>query len=447
MSGVTIGAPARNPFVAFWLVLRQIWRLVALCCATRDGRFGLILLAAVVGLKLVAIPVTVRLVAWSADFYNALQKLDVPAAIHQMGVFAVLTAIGAAAYLAASYLRKLLLIRWRRILTDALLSRWLGDKRFWRMSLLGSAAAVDNPDQRIAEDCQIFLERVLGEDGSRHSAIDFVVSVVALASYVALLWQVSDYTLRFDLFGVAIEIPRYMVWAAPVYVVISTALTHWLGASLKGLMFEQQRREGDFRFALARLREEAEPVALAGGERAERAILDRRFEALAANWHRLIRRELILGAFTRPYFMTVLRIPMFLALPAFLAGKVTLGGLMQTASAFANVVTTLSWFIFSYRDLAELAATASRLDGFRRAMETADDGAIELRTVASGALSWRGLTLRRPDGSVMIEVPDASFEAGPPIWIEAPSGTGKSTLIRAIAGLWTSGEGDRKSVV
>jgi putative ATP-binding cassette transporter len=429
-------------FAGFSRLLGQMVQLVRLCCATRQGKLGLLLLAAVLALKLAAIPITVRLISWSADFYNALQRADVDEAIRQIGVFAALTALSAAAFLAASYLRKLLVIRWRRELTRSLLDRWLAGHVLWHMAEPGTSGRIDNPDQRIADDCFLFLERLLGEDGSRGNALDLVTSAVALVSYVTVLWGLSTFALRFDLFGHSIEIPRYMVWAAPIYVAASTAVTQWLGSPLKGLMFEQQRREGDFRFALARVREAAEPVALSGGETAERAVLDQRFEAIAANWRQLIRRELILGTFTRPYFQTVLRIPMFLALPAFLAGRVTLGGLMQTASAFQNVVTTLSWFIFAYRDLAELAATTSRLSGFLRAAEEAGARPFGIQLETAGeALGWSDLNLLTPDGRPMLDVPDASFGPGGPIWIKAPSGTGKTTLLRAIAGLWPYGAG------
>lgn len=429
----------------FLRLVGQMVRLLKLCCARAEGRRGLFLFGLVLALNLAGIPITVRLISWSADFYNALQKADAAAAVEQIGVFAGLTGLSATTFLAASYLRKRLIMLWRRELTSALLDRWLASEAFWRPGKDGASAAIENPDQRVGEDAALFLERVLGEESGRGNVLSLITSVVALVSYVTVLWQLSTFALPLSFLGLSIEIPRYMVWAAPIYVAVSSAITHWLGAPLKTLLFEQQRREGDFRFALARLRENAEPIALAGGQRVERAILDRRFEGIATNWRALIKREFIQGTFTRPYFQTVLRIPMFLALPAFLAGRVTLGGLMQIASAFQNVVTTLSWFIFAYHDLAELAAATSRLDGFLRATEPPPDE--REKVTASGAptsingLGWRDLRLRLPDGSGLLAPPDAWFEPGAPIWIKAPSGTGKTTLLRAIAGLWPDLDG------
>lgn len=424
----------------FLRLVGQMARLLALCCSRREGRRGLFLFGLVLGLNLIGIPITVRLIGWSADFYNALQKADAAAAVEQIGVFAGLTVLSATTFLIASYLRKRLVMLWRRELTSALLDRWLAAQVFWQAGKDGEDAAIENPDQRVGEDAALFLERVLGEEGGRGNVLSLITSVVALVSYVTVLWNLSTFALPLSFLGLSIEIPRYMVWAAPIYVAVSSAITHWLGAPLKNLMFEQQRREGDFRFALARLRENAEPVALAGGQAVERAILGQRFEAIASNWYALIRRELIQGTFTRPYFQTVLRIPMFLALPAFLAGRVTLGGLMQIASAFQNVVTTLSWFIFAYHDLAELAAATSRLDGFLRATErpseTHKDRVANTTPTSPDGLGWRDLRLLTPTGTGLLTLPDAWFEPGAPIWIKAPSGTGKTTLLRAIGGLW-----------
>ncbi len=418
--------------------LSRLFRLLRLCASGPRGRVGLLYLAAVLGLGFLGIWITVRMIAWSAAFYNAIQRVDGPEILTQIGVFGLLISASATLYLVGRYLQKLLEITWRQRLTEIALDRWLSDHAYWRLRAgNGSGVEIDNPDQRVAEDCRIFVERATGE------GIDFVNAVVAVVSYFTVLWGLSTFTLAFEVAGVHVEIPRYMVWAAPIYVALSSGLTHWLGAPLKPLNFEQQKREADFRFALAHLRESAEAVALHRGEAAERRSLDQRFAAIAANWRSLINRELILGCFTRPYHQTVLRIPMFLALPAFIAGKVTLGGLMQVAQAFSNVVTTLSWFIFSYRDLAELAATASRLDHFMAATDSARASPSEIVVAPSsdGFLRVEGLRLRSPDGTEIADIPDFAVGPGECLWISGPSGFGKSTLLKAIAGFWRHGSG------
>jgi len=416
-------------------VVSHIALLTRLCINGPEGRAGLIYFALVLGLGLAGVQVSVRLIAWTADFYNALQKLDIDATLRQIAIFFGLIAISVALFLTGRYLRKMLQIRWRRSLTEAALDRWLSNKAYWHLRDR-TENGLDNPDQRIAEDCRIFVDKLTGE------AIELITNIVALVSFVTILWSLSTFPLAFTIAGVAIEIPRYMVWAAPLYVAISSGVTHWLGKPLKALAFEQQRREADFRFALTRLREHVEAVALAGGEAAERRLLSQRFGAIAQNWRGLANRELILGCFTRPYFQTVLRIPLFLALPAFLAGRVTFGGLMQIGSAFQNVVTTLSWFIFSYRDLAELAASASRLSHFLEAAEkTAGPPRPALAMGRSDRLLLRDVRLATPGGRELAAIPDLSFEAGGTYWIAAPSGHGKSALVKALAGLWRHGVG------
>lgn len=417
-------------------VLSQIAGLTRLCIAGRGGKIGALYFLLIFGLGLASVQVMVRLISWTADFYNALQKLDVDGALRQIVIFFGLIAISVGLHLTSAYLRKMLQIRWRRALTEAALDRWLAGKAFWHMRER-TDHGLDNPDQRIAEDCRIFVEKLTVE------GLELATNIVAFMTYVMILWSLSTFALSFSLFGYAIEIPRYMVWAAPLYVAIATFITHGLGRPLKALTVEQQRREADFRFSLVRLREHVEAVALADGEPAERRLFRERFGAIARNWQKLANRELILGFFTRPYFQTVLRIPLFLALPAYLAGRVSFGGLMQIGSAFQNVVTTLSWFVFSYRDLTELAAAASRLSHFMRAAEgaTAPVAGPALHQAGDTRLRLRDLVLATPSGRRLAPMPDLMLEAGGSYWLAAPSGHGKSTLAKAIAGLWTYGEG------
>lgn len=414
----------------------QFYRLTRLCVIGEGGRIGALYFAIIFALGLAGIQITVRLIAWTADFYNALQKLDVDMAIWQIGVFFCLIAISASIYLSSTYLRRLLIIRWRRTLTDAMLDRWLANKAYWHLRDRRDNG-IDNPDQRIAEDCRIYVDKLTGE------AVELMINCVGLVTYFSILWGLSTFPLAFTLLGTDIEIPRYMVWAAPLYVALATGATHFLGAPLKAINFEQQRREGDFRFALTRFREHAEAVALANGEAAERRAFAQRFRAVLDNWRLLARRELILGCFTRPYMQTVLRIPLFLALPAFLAGKVTFGGLMQIGSAFQNVVTTLSWFIFSYRDLAELAAAANRLGVFLDAAEAAGATASQPAVTAAGQdrLVVDDVRLKTPSGQLLTPFSRIDFNAGGSYWLSGPSGRGKSSLLKAIAGLWRHADG------
>jgi putative ATP-binding cassette transporter len=425
------------------LVLRRIVRLLGLCIRGPGGRIGVLYLAVVFALSLIEIEISLRMISWMAAFYGALDRVDVSGALQQLGVFAMLIGTNAAVYLVKTYIKQSLRMRWRRSLTAAALDVWLAGRAYWHMAPTAASGGVDNPDQRIAEDCRIFLEHMLGDGHMWGGVLQFIVSLIALVSYVTLLWNLTAFALSFTLLGHTIEIPHYLVWAAPIYVLIASGLTHLLGAPLHRLYFEQQRREADFRYGLVRLRDAAGSIALSEGEPAERRQLDSRFEGIVANWRRLIRREFILGCFTRPYNVAAIRIPIFLALPAFFAGQVKLGGLMQLGSAFQHVILTLSWFVFHYRRLTELSAATARLVNFIDIAAAAPAATSDLVRAETSARAFRlrEVALATPDGRPLLALPRLVFEPGQNVWLQGASGLGKSTLIKALAGLWKHGAG------
>ncbi len=421
-------------------VLARIWRLARLAASGPGAWVGLGLFVIVVGLELVSIWITLQLIAWNANFFDALENFDAGAAVRQIGVFLSLILFSALCFLVGDYLRKYVLIRWRTRLTDIAMAKWLSGHAYWLLREGLSPTPLENPDQRIAEDCRLFVSGLL------HEAIDLFSRIVGLFSYVTLLWSLSNFALPIQFGRIDLEIPRYLVWASFVYVLLSSIMTHLLGWPLKGLLFQREKREADFRFALMQLRDNASEVAMTGGEQAERRRFDKRYAGVVQNWHQLIRREFVVGLFTRPYFQTVLRIPLFLSLPAYMAGRVTLGGLMQLASAFSNVTTTLSWFIFSYRDLADFVATSERLDQLLAMLDEKQawpdtPSRIAQDRAAGGTLELSGLRLTTPQGRALRSIGDVAITPGRRVWVNGPSGAGKTTLLKALAGVWPYGEG------
>ncbi|MBO9475230.1 ABC transporter ATP-binding protein/permease [Shimia sp. R10_1] len=398
----------------------------------------------VLGLNFFQVWIGIQFIDWNKAFYGAIEDVDATAAITQLFVFAYLTGLSAGTYLVGTYLRKHLGLMWRERLTQKALDAWVNAKAYWYLRPGMSPDALDNPDQRIAEDCRKFFDIFLVE------GIELISEIVALFSLVSILWGLSNFPLAFQIFGHDIVITHYLVWLAFVYVALSSVITHLMGKPLKSLVFRQERREADFRAALLQLSETAEDVAQSQGELAERRRLDLRFAAIKRNFHRLIGREFVLGLFSRPYFQTVLRIPLFLCLPGYFAGALTFGGLMQVSSAFGRVVTNLSWFIFSYRQLAELAAVAQRLDDLFNAtnrLAPHPDVPVDIHHTRSsdGALHVKALQLATPEGRWLDCVPDQTVHAGECIWISGASGKGKSTLLKALAGLWIYGQGEIKT--
>jgi vitamin B12/bleomycin/antimicrobial peptide transport system ATP-binding/permease protein len=275
------------------------------------------LLAIIVAMNLALVYVNVLFSSWNNRFYNALQQLDVRLFSHELAYFCGLAVVFIVLSVYQTYLSQMLQIRWRRWLTDHYLVEWLGDHAYFHLEIGGQP--VDNPDQRIANDLQLFVE------GTLTLGLGLLSSVVTLASFAAILWTLSG---SLDLpLGVAhVVIPGYMLWAALLYALAGTWLTHRIGRPLITLNFDQQRFEADFRFALVRLRENAEPGALYRGEQAENASLRSRFGAIVANWWAIMKRQKRLTWFTSGYNQAAVVFPVLAAAPRYFSGAMQLGG-------------------------------------------------------------------------------------------------------------------------
>jgi putative ATP-binding cassette transporter len=308
--------------------------------------------------------------------------------------------------------------------------RWLSDRAYYRMAL--TDRATDNPDQRIAEDIRLFIEKCLG------LGLGLMTAVVTLLSFIVVLWELSD---GVPLFGV--QVPGVLVWVALAYAVLGTFVAHWIGRRLIGLNFERQRREADFRYALIRVRDNAEGVALHRGERDEAALLSSRFGFLAANWWEIMRVTKRLTFFTSGFAQAAVVFPFVVVSPAFFAGRLTLGGLMQTGTAFGQVQGSLSWIVENYADVTDWRATVERLAGFQAAIEGAHAVGAGPVTVpgTDGGLVAEALDLSLPDGRVLLREGDLRVAPGEAVLVAGPSGSGKSTLFRALAGIWPFGRG------
>ena len=418
--------------------LATIWRLAWPYFYSNDRWPGRILFGAVITIELATVAINVMLNQWNNRFYNALQERNWDAFVTELLFFCGL----AAAYIVLAvyqlYLNQWLQIRWRRWMTRHYLDHWLAGANHYRMQLLGDAA--DNPDQRIAEDIRQFIDLTLT------LTVGLLSAFVTLCSFVAILWTLSA-TAPLALFGKTFVIPGYLVWAALFYAVVGTLLTHLVGWPLVSLNFRQQRFEADFRFNLVRVRENSEQIALLAGETAERERLLDRFGRIVANWMLIMTRTKRLTFLTAGYSQVSVVFPFVVISPAYFAGAVQLGGLMQTASAFNSVQTALSFFITAYRQLAEWRAVIARLDGFNVAVEKAQLAAkaqpvIEVLTQAEKApLAIEDLMVRLPQGKPVVTAHNISVAKGESVLVTGPSGSGKSTLFRALAGIWPFGAG------
>ena len=417
--------------------IATIWRLSIPYFRSEDRWPGRILLAAVIAMELSLVAVNVVLNLWYNRFYNTLQDRDWNAFVSAILFFCVLGAIYIVLAVYKTYLTQWLQIRWRRWMTQIYLQRWLNAANHYRMQLLGDAA--DNPDQRIAEDIKSFIDYAL------QISTGVLSSIVSFCSFVVILWVLSAQA-PLHLFGAQIAIPGYLVWAALIYAALGTVLTHLIGWRLIPLNFQQQRFEADFRFNLVRTRENSEQIAALGGDAAERDGHLGRFRPVIANWLAIMQRTKLVNFFAAGYSQVSVIFPYIVVSPAYFAGAMQLGGLMQTASAFDSVQKALSYFISNYQNIAEWRAIIDRLSGFEQSIEASRAAAItppsvEILQRSGATFGAEQLDVRLPDGEPIVSADHIEFGAGDRVLITGPSGSGKSTLFRAIAGIWPFGSG------
>jgi vitamin B12/bleomycin/antimicrobial peptide transport system ATP-binding/permease protein len=405
---------------AFWALAKPYW-------VSEERAKGLALLVAVVGLSLGLVYLNVQFNSWYNDFYNAIQDKKGDEAWRLVGVFTFLAFIYIAAAVYRLYLRQMLEIEWRKWLNERYLRNWLGERAYYKLQLLDRGT--DNPDQRIAEDLRVFVELTL------RLALGLLSAVVTLISFVTILWIISG---ALEIGG--ISIPGYMVWAALLYAIAGTWLTHVIGKPLIGLEFERQRYEADYRFSLVRLRENSEGVALYRGEKEELENFRGRFANVIANWWSIMRKQKQLGFFTTSYDQLAIIFPLVVALPRYLSGAIQLGGLMQISSAFGQVQGSLSWFIEAYTLFAQWKATVDRLTGFSASLDAVREEADQLDgervEAAQEGLGIDGLALSLPQGRTLLQPTTIDLKRGDDVLVTGPSGAGKSTLFRALAGIW-----------
>ena len=436
----------RGSMTNFITGLREAWVLAKPYYVSEERWTARGLLAAIIALNLILVFVNVVFNYWQNDFFNSIQTYNESAVIRLLFLYQFIPgsrlpmpgfcAIAAAAIILSVYsfyLNQMLQIRWRQWATRHYVADWLSDRAYYNISLSNVAGtAVDNPDQRIAEDLRSFTTSTLS------LGTDFISNLVTLFSFIFVLYAISG---AIHLFGITIN--GYMVWVALLYSIFGTFFTQVIGRKLIRLSFNQQKVEADFRFGLVRVRENPEAIALYRGENDEALNLGERFQAVRDNFWAIMRRTKALNFFTIGFSQVAGIFPTAVILPRYFARQIGFGALTQIPNAFAQVQGAFSWFITSYQDLVTWRATVSRLHGFREAVAAARGAALSGPRLAhaGAALTFENLTLTLPDGRKLLDNASLSLPPGEPILLSGPSGAGKSTLFRAIAGIWPFGAG------
>jgi len=407
----------------------QFWQLAGPYFSLRRSWRPLLAFALLLVLTLFAVRLNVLFSFWYNGFYSALQALDQTAFWYLLGVFAVLATIHVLRSLFAFYVTQAFNIRWRVWLTERLTADWMHGDAYYRGQFL--AEPVDNPDQRIELDVNAFVS------GSVSLALGAVSALVSLVAFTGILWGLSA-----PLEVAGVEVPRAMVFAVYVYVLVATWIAFRLGQPLIRLNFLNEKLTANFRYALMRLRENAENIAFYQGAQVERGTLLGRFFALIGNAWALVFRNLKFSGFNLGVSQVAVVFPFILQAPRFFSGAIKLGDVMQTAQAFGQVQDSLSFFRESYDTFAQYRATLDRLTGFLDANQQASALPRVATVDQAHGLGIHGLQVRRPDGHALIADLDLSLHSGQALLIKGPSGSGKTTLLRALAGLWPYAEGE-----
>lgn len=393
--------------------------------ASRDASRAFVVLALVLAGNLAGVRLALLLNEWYGRFFDALAAVDQAQIIREICVFAGLAAAIIVVLVSTDYLKSRLILTARRTLTLRLLEKWLSDDGA-HYRLRESGGEPDNPDQRILEDAHAFVSLSL------NLFLSFFESALTIGTFSAILWSLST---PLDLGW--IELPGYMFWACIIYTAVGTLFAHLIGRPLKVLNIEVQRREADLRYALIEKRRHADAIAGSNGEANERRLLAVHIDELIDLLVKRLKKLRDLSFFTVGMGQITHMTPMILGLPGLFSGAYAIGGLMQLKNAFVDVSRSLSWFIVAYDDLAKLAAVAARLDELLKALESSRNKESE----PSGSSRLEAdFKLKLPDRRREVDV-RISARAGQTVLVTGPSGTGKSTALKAIAGFYQNFEG------
>lgn len=416
---------------------KDVWYLTKSYWQSEEKGKAFILLFSIIALTLGIVYMLVQLNHWYNSFYEALQKYESSKIYSELGRFTYLAFTYILMSVYSYYLQQKLILNWRRWLTEKFVNIWLKHKTYYNLEMFGKDT--DNPDQRISEDVRMFVEMTLS------LSIGILKSFVTFCSFVVILYNMSG-VLNFTFMGLEFTIKGYLFWASFLYSVIGTYITHILGRKLVDLNFVQQRREADFRFSMIRLRESSESVAFYRGENQEEKVLLNRFSDLLENFWKLVNKQKQMIWLNNSYSQIAIIFPFVAAMSRYLAKEITLGGLMQVTSAFGRVQDSLSYFADTYSSLAQWQAVVIRLTLFGRHMQEVND-ATEMfhldrfSTSAEEKVSISHMTVSLPDGNELLKDVSLEFASGANVLVKGVSGSGKSTFLRAIAGIWPYVEG------
>lgn len=421
-------------------LLRRFWQTAGGFWEKRGRPIAWVLSITLFIIILLNIAASYGMNLWNRAIFDALEKKDAATVLFLSMIYFAILAASVSVNVTQVYARMTLQRRWRRWLTDTLVDRWLRGGRYYQLNLVSGDHT--NPEYRIADDVRIATE----------SPVDFVTGVVtaflSAVTFIVVLWTIGG-ALEFNVGGFHIYIPGFLVIAAVLYAVIASTSMAFIGRRFVAVSEDKNQSEAELRYVLTRLRENGESIALIQGEEEERAGVARALKKVLRTWRDICFQNMktTIVSQTSSYIAPIL--PIILCAPKFLDGTMSLGEVMQAASAFTIVQGAFNWLVDNYPRLADWTASARRAASLMvslDALERAESGdGIERITIThdgkGAALRLRDLSVTLDDGTAVVDDTDVAIKPGERVLIAGESGTGKSTLVRAIAGLWPWGEG------
>ncbi len=406
----------------------QFWVLAAGYITPKRSLSPLIYFSIIVFFNLLAVRLNILFSEWHKAMYDALQQMNESVFWIQMVVFSGIATVHVSNVLLTYYFTQRFTIQWRTWLNAQMLEKWLENQAYYKTQYIYNQ--LDNPDQRIQQDVQSYVSRSLG------FATGVISSVVSIVAFTGILWTLSG-----DMPIAGITIPHALVFLVFIYVLISSVFAFKIGRPLINLNFANERLNANYRYSLIRLKEYAESIAFFRGEKMEKNLLFKQFKQVIDNVWQIVYRTLKLAGFNLAVSQVSVVFPFIIQASRFFSQQIKLGDLMQTAQAFGQVQSALSFFRNSYDEFAEYRAVLNRLTGFYTAINQANQTSNTDIQNNPHQVVFENLTVNKPNGEALIKNLNLVLPQGASLLIKGASGAGKTTLLRTVAGLWSYSEG------
>ncbi len=417
-------------FWRFWLSAKEFW-------TGEQRRIAWIMTLGLIALVILQLVISYRINVWNRDIFDALEKKDGATVLYQSMIFIPMAVFSIGVAVAVVWARMRTQRRWRAWLTEHVGDRWLDKGRYYQLNLV--AGDHQNPEHRLTEDMRIATEAPVD------LAVGILTAFLTSVTFIGVLWTVGG-DLPVDWGGSQIVIPGYLVIAVVIYCIIISSSMMFIARSFVPMAEAKNQSEAEFRYALTRLRENGESIAILGGEKEERAGLSKLLAKLMSAYHNLAKQYMRTMSVSHGNYVIASVIPIILCAPKFLAGTMTLGQVMQAAAAFIQVQYAFNWIVDNYPRLAEFTASARRVASLMVSLDRLDQSQASAITRGEdsegAAIRLKDVKVELTDGTVVIEDADVIVKLGEKVLLAGDSGSGKSTLVRAIAGLWPWGEGE-----